>query len=299
MPETLSEKDWDTLLWRIRDGKCTPFLGAGACCPSLPTGSQIAQKWSQENEYPLPDKKDLTRVAQFLAVDRDDPMFPKDKIVRMLRHADTPDFEDPNEPHGLMAQLPLPIYLTTNYDDFMMKALTYYDKNPQLELCKWNKYIKGLPSIFESTPGVTPTAENPIVFHLHGYWDMAESLVLSEDDYLDFLVNISRDQSVIPPLIQKALTGASLLFIGYRLADWNFRVLLRGLVGSLEASLRRINVAVQLPDTSADTERQKAKHYLTKYFGKTDVRVYWGTANEFTAELRERWETFLQKEDEK
>ena len=43
---------------------------------------------------------------------------------------------------------------------------------------------------------------------------------------------------------KKALAGASLLFIGYRLADWNFRVLHRGLVMAGESSLRRLSVTV-------------------------------------------------------
>ena len=116
---------------------------------------------------------------------------------------------------------------------------------------------------------------------------MPESLVLTEDDYLDFLVNISSDQALLPLRIQRALTGASLLFIGYRLADWSFRVLYRGLISSMEASLRRISVAVQLPP-----EDQDVQNYLAEYFGNINVKVYWGTARDFSAELRERWEEF-------
>ena len=35
----------------------------------------------------------------------------------------SPDFRAPSEPHAVLADLPLPIYMTTNYDDFMVKAL--------------------------------------------------------------------------------------------------------------------------------------------------------------------------------
>ncbi|MBE9534236.1 MAG: SIR2 family protein [Proteobacteria bacterium] len=292
MPKTLEEKDWDTLLRRIKDGKCTPFLGAGACFGVLPLGSEIARKWAKEYDYPLCDINDLARVAQFLVVDRDDHMFPKEEIVRLFKDVAPPDFNEPGEPHGILADLPLPVYITTNYDDFMVRALKSRNKDPKQELCRWNKYIKSQPSIFASEPGFTPSPANPVVFHFHGYKEVPESLVLTEDDYLDFLVNISRDQALLPPRIQKALTGASLLFIGYRLADWNFRVLFRGLINSMEGSLRRLSVAVQLPPDASEPERLKAQSYLTEYFKNTDVRVYWGTARDFSTELKERWEKF-------
>ena len=42
--------------------------------------------------------------------------------------------------------------------------------------------------------------------------------MLTEDDYLDFLVAVSRDEELLPHQIQRALAGTSLLFVGYRLA---------------------------------------------------------------------------------
>ncbi|MCF6155219.1 MAG: hypothetical protein E3K36_08190 [Candidatus Brocadia sp.] len=66
MPNTLEDKDWNNLLDRIKAGKCTPFLGAGASYGLLPLGKDIAQKWSKEHDYPLEDCSNLARVAQFL-----------------------------------------------------------------------------------------------------------------------------------------------------------------------------------------------------------------------------------------
>lgn len=291
---TLEDKDWDSLLRRIQDGNCTPFLGAGACAGFIPLGSEIAQEWARSYGYPLTDCWDLARVAQFLAVKRD-PMFPKDEIVNRFRNVVPPDFNAPDEPHGVLADLPLPIYITTNYDDFMIRALRSRHRNPSRELCRWNSLIRDRPSIFDPGSGVEVSVANPVVFHLHGHTEVPESLVLTEDDYLDFLVRISREPQVIPSRIVKALAGTSLLFIGYRLADWDFRVLFRGLIGSLERSLGRIRVAVQLapepPETGGIT-REQVQQYLEDYLAKDDVRVYWGKATDFARELRARWEAF-------
>lgn len=107
----------------------------------------------------------------------------------------------------------------------MVQALRSRYKDPKRELCWWNQLVKDRPCIFESEPGFRPTVANPVVFHLHGHDEVVDSLVLTEDDYLDFLVNISRDRDLLPPRVQEALTGASLLFIGYRLADWTLSAL--------------------------------------------------------------------------
>ena len=295
MRRNLNENDWKRLLERIKTGKCTPFLGAGACFGTLPLGRDIAQEWAKEYGFPLgeEDSGDLMRVSQFLAVDQD-PMFPKELIIDMFKDVKPPDFVAKDEAHGILASLPLPIYITTNYDDFMVQALSRVNKKPNQEICRWNKYVRNEESVFDN-PDFNADGGNPVVFHLHGNTKVPESIVLTEDDYLDFLVNVSRDQQIIPPRIQQALTGASLLFIGYRIADWNFRVLFRSLVTYLELAIKRNHVSVQifpLGDETADSQKEKALEYLDKYFKSLQTLVYWGTGQEFTLELRERWEKF-------
>jgi hypothetical protein len=293
MPSALSASDWNLLLRRIKDGRCTPFLGAGACFGALPLGADLAREWAAETNYPLNDASDLAKVGQFLAV-TEDPMSPKEKIREIFKKLKPPDFTQPDEPHGLLADLPFEVYLTTNYDNFMVQALRSRNRDPKLELCRWNRQLQKLePSIFKS--GFDPTPANPVVFHLHGHIDTPESLVLTEDDYLDFLKNISESPKIIPARIQRALTGASLLFLGYSIADLDFRVIFRSLVSYLEKSIHHAHVSVQLmPIGTAVREGQEedARRYLDRYFGKLEIRMYWGSCCEFAAELRKKWEEF-------
>lgn len=297
MRRNLDKADWERLLQRIDDGKCTPFLGAGAGAGTLPLGQDVAERWAKKYDFPLGKEEslDLMRVAQFLAIDQRDAVFPKEQIAREIKSVRPPDFTTADEPHGILAGLPLPVYITTNYDNFMMLALQQARerKKPKQEFCRWNKYVKDHPSVFEDS--FEPDETNPVVFHLHGYTQVPESIVITEDDYLDFLVNISRDALMIPPRIQRALAGASLLFIGYRIADWNFRVLFRSVVSYLEKSVARGHFSVQifpLGDEVAPAMRDRALKYLDDYFGNLETRVYWGTGQEFTAELQQRWKEF-------
>lgn len=50
-------------------------------------------------------------------------------------------------------------------------------------------------------------------------------MVLTESGYLDFMVRLQGKTPILPPEITIAVTTNALLFAGYNLADWNFRVL--------------------------------------------------------------------------
>jgi hypothetical protein len=277
----VNENDWDQLLWAIREERCTPFLGAGICAPALPTGGELAREWSVEHGYPLSDGDDLARVAEYIAVEQV-PMAPKHAIRRKFVEAEPPAFTG-DEPHAVMARLPIPVYLTTNYVDYMAEALRQVYRNPRVDFCRWTSTpaVKNHPS--QLVRAFVPSATEPVVYHLHGHLDVPQSLVLTETDYVSFLVEIAR-RRVLPHQIEKALANASLIFVGYGFRDWDFRVIFRGLVAAQEA-VRELGVTVQL-----ETDDEPSRMYLEKYFDELDLRVYWGTAREFAVELGRRWE---------
>jgi hypothetical protein len=285
----VTDADWDVLIERLAHGKCTPFLGAGVNEGFLPLGADLAARWAQRYGYPLPDKTDLAKVAQYVAISRRDGLYPKDVLVSELSPATSRLL--PILSQGALgalsaiADLPIHVYITTNYDDLLAQCLRLSRKEPIVELCRWNTVLRRKAgSVFDTRRPPQLSAERPLVYHLHGQLEARESLVLTEDDYLDFLINISREPRTIPARIQQALTDSSLLFIGYGLRDINFRVIYRGLIQQLEGSLRTLSVAVQL---SPDDESSRS--YLEKYFAGMNVQVYWGTAAEFISELRSRW----------
>jgi hypothetical protein len=287
----LPDSGWDELLIAISDGECTPILGPGASAGTLPLGSELARQWAEQYDYPLADSGNLARVAEFLALERYE-MFPKELLVRQFRGVEPPDFIEPDEPHSALADLPLPVYLTTNYDAFMMQALRFRNRVPRSDLLRWNSYLE-YRSVFDEEPDFEPTAQSPIVFHLAGSDTLPESLVLTESDCLEFQVNVSRDPEMLPVRIQQALAAPCLLFIGCNVTDWSYRVLFQSPAQSRALNLRKVSVAIQLPPRDGyDSTQEKTQDYLKKILGKMVTHVYWGTAREFAAELRERWEAF-------
>jgi hypothetical protein len=286
----LNEYEWEVLVDRIRQKACTPFLGAGAAAGSLPLGRDVAQEWAGRYSYPLGDATNLIQVAQFVAV-KFDRVKPKEMFLKQIKGAAPPDLENPLETHRAIAELRLPVYLTTNYDSFLTQALKHLEKIPEREFFRWSPLLKELtrdsPSIFEREPGYQPHPARPLVFHLHGSDQLVDSLVLTEDDYIDFLVNMAQEEFELPPVVARALTGSSLLFVGYSIADWNFRVLLNSLNRYKSPGQRRLNVAVmKKPDWGVDPGQ--VQDYLTRYYADMQVRIHWADAREFLAELHER-----------
>lgn len=290
MTSSLEDADWELLIQRIRDQQCTPFLGAGMAHGILPNGSELAQKLAEKFDYPLPERNNLLKVSQFVALVRD-PVAAKEEVLRIIRNAPRPDYSDPSDPHLVLANLRLPIYITTNYDDFMFQALLSKERDARRDICRWNRYTKSRPSIFEQEPGYKPSYANPLVFHLHGSDELSTSMVLTEDDYVDFLLNMSYDQELLPQRIQRALTETSVLFIGYQILDWNFRVMMQGFKRFMERSSAHTSFAVMPLPKVAPEEVRKLQAYLTKFYANMDVKVYWGTAKDFFAELLRRTET--------
>jgi hypothetical protein len=277
----MDDGDWDSLLWAIEDGRCTPFLGAGACVPTLPTGRELALELAKAHGFPLGDPEDLAKVSEFVAVRRK-AMYPKYVVRRRLLEVESPEFTG-SEPHAVLARLPFSVYLTTNYVDFMAEALRQAMRNPRVEFCRWNETPAVRHHPVELAKAFVPKVTEPVVYHLHGHIDVPQSFVLTESDYIAFLAEIGRRKKVLPHQIDKALANASLIFLGYGFGDWDFRVILRGLVTSQDVASEG-GVTVQL-----NTDDEASRNYLEQYFDKMDLRVYWGTALDFAAELWSRW----------
>jgi hypothetical protein len=308
---TLNDQQWDGLLDLIDGKKCTPFIGAGASAQWLPVGAQIARRWAKANNYPLEDSDDLSKVAQYLAIkNTEKDLYPKRVLSQELKKIPTPNFaskEYENSPYAVLADLPFSIYITTNYDYFMEEALESKNRKPVSEFCRWNNYAKaaGIRSVFDSDKNYTPSVAQPLVYHLHGNIDVPQSMVLTEIDYIDFILSLNRDlafsnkeneSKIIPSTIRTALVSTSLLFIGYSLRDMNFRIMFRNIVNHIGERSLWSNVAVIKPHSSntlsADSQT-RVQDYLNQYTSNMfKANVYWGDGTEFSVELRRHWDMF-------
>jgi hypothetical protein len=303
--EGLRDDVWDVLLTAIENKKCTPFVGAGVSSEWIRL-DDICRRWVKDLKYPLDDSDDLSKVAQFIAIMKD-ALAPNRMLSAEIQKIILPDFK-PDEFRGkppvVLADLNLPLYITTNYDQVLEAALKSRARAPITEFCRWNDALKELArlaiisSIFNKRKKVYLKEEAPIVYHLHGVVDLPQSMVLTERDYMEFVIHMNRDEpqsDLIPPIISQQLSINTLLFIGYRLEDLDFRVIFQSVI-DISRTFRgqeEKRIAVQLPSGFSEEKKEQAQEYLERYTQNMfKVDVYWGDALDFVAELRERLDKF-------
>jgi hypothetical protein len=122
-----------------------------------------------------------------------------------------------------LAELPFPLVITTNYDRLLENALGKAGKLPR---------VAGYtPSLEATTDHRNPTAKSPIVFKIHGDIARPETVVITDEDYIQFVLRMSSKEPFDPvPLSLKFyLTDWTTLFVGYSLLDYNLRLLFKTL----------------------------------------------------------------------
>jgi hypothetical protein len=313
---------WPALVRSIQKNQCTPILGPGLYESLLGSQREIARSWSEQYHYPLdPNERDsLPQVAQFLQVNQYEhaPLDELDEYgVRMLRarYGDqlpenlrtgptTLDelilasgkltrSEKDDDPYRVLAELPLPVYITTNYNNLLANALEEAGKKPEVVLCPWNEDTEQVESVYDSEPGYFPSIDRPLVYHLFGRLSEPSSVVLTEDDYFDFLIGVTRNQDLIPEAVRRALTDTALLFLGFQLDDWQFRVLFRSILAQ-QGGMRRArypHIAAQIePEEGRLLEPDRARRFLETYFFRdAQISLYWGSVEDFVRDLKPHW----------
>jgi len=81
----------------------------------------------------------------------------------------------------------------------------------------------------------------------------------------------------VPPRIITELVASSLLFLGYSLEDWDFRVLHKSLIGSLPWHASRKSIAIQ----------KASAEYWRNYWIEKKVRIFEIDLYDFVDQLNE------------
>ena len=200
---------------------------------------------------------------------------------------------DPGDVYRTVAAMPVSVFVTTNWTPLLEQALQARTpgKEPRTLYFPWNDRAEwpepgSLGSLEE------PTVEKPLVYHLFGKMDDPDSLVITEDDYFEWLTAWVARRNLVPEVIGKRLTNRSLLFLGHRMDDWEFRVVFQG-IKSFPASRnllsRNRHVGVQLNPGGQMTEPKAAQDYLESYFGGSErFSIYWADTRKFLDEYRKQ-----------
>ena len=244
---------------RLEEGKVLSFLGAGAnLCERpqeaewqssghLPSGSELAAHLAESYAFPETGPLDLLRVSQWVEIAAGDAAL-FDEL-----HTVFAGTYEPNKLHRLLAEIPSmlrekgkpqpgQLLITTNYDDALERA--YGDANEPYDLVYYasepnepGRFVHVRPDgerveIARNTDYRDfDLAERSVILKIHGAVDRADeaadSYVITEDHYIDYLAQEENVGRLIPAYLMARMRSSHFLFLGYGMRDWNVRVILR------------------------------------------------------------------------
>ena len=317
------ELKWPAVLAQIKRKKCTPIIGLGLCEQIFGSRHEIARQWAEAYGFPMSpyERDDFPRVSQYMATDQAGG-FPRDELLAGLRKLILQRMNDeqrkslgdvevhelihhvgsdlrksaPIDSYKVLADLGLQIYVTTDPTDLLAQALRDAGRSPVVDYPRWHEDLENIeeyPSELKEEYEFEPTRERPLVFQLLGTLRAPKSLVVTEDNYFDFLIGFTKNRDLIPKRLRAALVSTGLLFTGFQLEEWNFRVVLRCLLslGGKEMLRDHRHVCAQM-DPNKISDPDGARRYLEKYFQTNtgpQVDVFWGSLEQFMEMLQKRW----------
>jgi SIR2-like protein len=196
----------------VRSQRCILLLGAGVHAPPPeespfayeaerrpPSGSalsaELAQTCGLAERFPNEDSSNLQRVALFYEIASS-----RRQLVDAITNA-VQKGKRPSPTLRALAELDFPLIITTNYDQLFESALAASGKQPRVAA-----YTPNLEPTIEYRD---PTAERPIVFKIHGDISRPETVVVTDEDYIQFVLRMGNKDPYDPvPLALKFyLTG--------------------------------------------------------------------------------------------
>ncbi len=224
--------NWDKLLRDFRENRCILLLG-----PRLATvvhkgqrlplreklAAQLADSLAAEGvALEQVECLDLPYVAQrFMRGNANLLVDLWDKVEDFYRA------EAPSAPAVFekIARLPASIFVTTNPDDFLFKALQQQEKEPWPQ----QHYNFRRPRPFEVDMNLV-SSQKPLVYNLIGSLNDKESLVLTPADQVEFIRKVLEKNPPVPTeLLAQFSPFRTYIFLGFDLENWYLRLLIDGL----------------------------------------------------------------------
>lgn len=290
----------------IRLGKLVPFLGARANLSGRKPGADWQQAPYPPSDSELAaylsgvasDERELVQVSQYIALES------AEFLSFSLHSALARDFET-LPLHGFLATLPsylresckpgesphYQLIVTTNFDDALEQA--FDAKHEPFDLVSYMAEGDYRGKFCHKSPdGETVIIERPeeyelepdkhtVILKLCGAIDRADpehdSYVITEDNYIDHLSPDFVRQ--IPLKLRERLLlskRSSFAFLGYRLRDWNLRIIFRRIWGDLG------------PISTSWVIRPNPHTDNIQFWNKRNVKTLDASLDEFVEEMNKR-----------
>lgn len=226
----MKKRDWTNLIRAIQEQRCILMLG-----PSL-ARAEYENEWMSLNEifalhlakeledegieYEQEHERNLTYMSQkFFTI----PNVRRTDLEGEIKEAYEQNIQTIPPIYEELAKYPFHLIINTNPDDFMLRALHKAGKHNSTS--HWYNFRK------DSEPEIgNISSETPLVYNLFGSFKKPETLILTEQDQVDFIKSVVRNEPPIPNKIMSQFDERkTYLFLEFDLRNWHFRLMLDGL----------------------------------------------------------------------
>jgi hypothetical protein len=279
----MKDLQWASLAESVRTGSCVLVLGPDvSATPKTDSKESISVRdafchflTEQLREAKLTvDETAMFALAQ-LYEDWPNLVDLKNVSANFFRNAPF----NPGETHLQLALCPFSLILTTCHDNLFETALSVQQKSPSKY---WYHYRGEQRDNLELDN--RPNADAPIVYHLYGSFEKPPSLVLTENDLLEFITAIISGRPKLPDSLKSLLRNKTFLFVGFGIRHWYVRVLLKLLIRAIGIS----NSAFALESFAELDSRERQQTVLFYQRGTPRMVVVDMEELEFARELTQR-----------
>ncbi|MES0490147.1 MAG: toll/interleukin-1 receptor domain-containing protein [Leptospirales bacterium] len=277
---------WDEIVFNIAEGNCILMLGPDASLEksgskTIPISKLLSLELAKQSVIKSTIQKwkikpdNLTQVSLAYTLER---KAGKSKLLQKVQAFYKERTNNTNEVYTHLAELPFPLTVTTTPDKMFSNSLRKSGKKPYEEFYNYKGEETDIPYDY--------SVENPLVYNLYGSVEDSHSLILTEDDVLDFLVSITDKTPSVPSEILTELRNneKTILFVGFGFENWYLRILLRIL--QIENKESPSYALEHLNSDNIDN-----LHNMIIYYGHSNfkIQVCNYDINKFAMELQKRF----------
>lgn len=226
---------------------------------------------------------DLARIALHVQVEQDSEFLMKlvKEVLPDAQHQPSPLLQT-------LASLPFKLFVTTNYDRLLERAFP----NNEYELLV--QPVAGFKDLEQAAiQDRLADTEKPIIYKIHGSFrdngkgpgvsQELNRLILTEEDYIQFLSVVGRKDMGVPTMVRDKLTDGTILFLGYSLQDWDFRTIHKILFEPFDIWQKNKSFAIQ----------KDPPDFWVQYWNSKNVTILNVDLYTFVKELKEYWQEFI------
>lgn len=286
----------------LREERCLIFLGAGASIsqddPDLPTANELSKTLAKKCHLEWHEYIPLSTIAFYYEFFRS-----RDSLNSFLKK----EIDNPNiQPTSTIEHLIQIIKVLENKNKKIFVVTTNYDQHFERA---YEKEFKRRPGVIIYSGGRDPNDKSAklhqgldkdqefwlpqkptYLYKMHGCISQAteQNLVITEEDYINFLTNaLSYDENKrILHYLRGQIALSSILFVGYSLSDWNFRVIFKATAEG--KGTKSFAVQYHKPPNNDPASQLKETQWeaLKEFWNKKDVKILNVDASFFMGDLQ-------------